>query len=115
MSMAEQRVVPPNAYPPVLKGYMFLTPRRICFFARLADDESAVIKSGPLWKKSSRTKLSTKFWFLLRNDVLSWYESSTVGTQRLLSLTYRIHISPKATYPCSTLLAVNLWAVPASN
>lgn len=40
------------------------------------DAQRKPIKSGPLWKKSKKTKLSTKFWFVLRNDVLSWYESA---------------------------------------
>jgi sterol 3beta-glucosyltransferase len=30
-----------------------------------------------LYKKASRTKLNTKFWVVLRNDVLSWFESTT--------------------------------------
>lgn len=35
-------------------------------------------KTGPLTKKASKTKMNTKYWFVLRNDVLSWYESTTV-------------------------------------
>lgn len=57
---------------------MFLTRQRICFFAHMPDIDNDVIKSGPLWKKARRTKLSTKYWFMLRNDVLSWYENSNV-------------------------------------
>ena len=29
-----------------------------------------------MYKKASRTKLNTKFWVVLRNDVLSWFEST---------------------------------------
>lgn len=43
---------------------------------RETDVQRKPIKSGPLWKKSKKTKLSTKFWFVLRNDVLCWYESA---------------------------------------
>lgn len=76
----------------VLKGYMFLTRQHICFFAHMPEPDEVrrtvcltnlknqAIKSGPLWKKNSRTKLHTRFWVVLRNDVLSWYENSHVNT-----------------------------------
>ncbi|WVQ62325.1 uncharacterized protein L199_000464 [Kwoniella botswanensis] len=60
----------------MLKGYMYLTKRHICFFANMPDKEDLVVKTGPLSKKASRTKLNTKFWVVLKNDVLSWYEST---------------------------------------
>lgn len=37
------------------------------------------MKSGSLSKKSSRTKRWTKHWFVLKNDVLSWYSSAAVS------------------------------------
>ncbi|WVO17804.1 hypothetical protein L204_105502 [Cryptococcus depauperatus] len=61
----------------MLKGYMYLTRKHICFFARIPNENNLLVKSGPLYKKSSRTKLSTKFWVVLKNDVLSWYESTS--------------------------------------
>ncbi|WWC86113.1 uncharacterized protein L201_000984 [Kwoniella dendrophila CBS 6074] len=61
----------------MLKGYMYLTKRHICFFANMPDKENLVVKTGPLSKKASRTKLNTKFWVVLKNDVLSWYESTS--------------------------------------
>ncbi|KAK8865790.1 hypothetical protein IAR55_000937 [Kwoniella newhampshirensis] len=60
----------------MLKGYMYLTKRHICFFANMPNKENLVVKTGPLSKKASRTKLNTKFWVVLKNDVLSWYEST---------------------------------------
>lgn len=84
---------------PVLKGYMFLTRQRICFFAHIPVDENTVIRSGPMWKKSSQTKLSTKSWFVLRNGVLSWFESSNVGghsCRNARSDLNRIPTSPRA-------------------
>ena len=41
--------------------------------------QNLIVKTGPLSKKSSRTKMNTKFWAVLRNDVLSWYESTAVS------------------------------------
>ncbi|ORY29024.1 hypothetical protein BCR39DRAFT_559323 [Naematelia encephala] len=60
----------------MLKGYMYLTRRHLCFFAHMPHRENLVVKTGPLYKKASRTKLNTKFWVVLKNDVLSWYEST---------------------------------------
>jgi sterol 3beta-glucosyltransferase len=72
----------------VLQGYMYLTRRHICFFAKVGQTESdKTIKSGPLWKKASRTKLSTRYWVTLRNDVLSWYESPNVSRRARTKLT----------------------------
>lgn len=70
---------------------MYLTARHICFYAHMparevsshiksfsnADEQNAVVRTGPLYKKASRTKLNTKFWVVLRNDVLSWFESTS--------------------------------------
>ncbi|WWC58506.1 uncharacterized protein I303_101049 [Kwoniella dejecticola CBS 10117] len=60
----------------MLKGYMYLTKRHICFFANMPDKDNLIVKTGPLAKKNSRTKMNTKFWVILKNDVLSWYEST---------------------------------------
>lgn len=42
------------------------------------DCQNLVVRTGPLYKKASRTKMHTKFWVVLRNDVLSWFESTAV-------------------------------------
>ncbi len=38
-----------------------------------------VLKSGSLYKKAQRTKRWIKRWFILKNDALSWYQSSSVS------------------------------------
>ncbi|KZT52776.1 glycosyltransferase family 1 protein [Calocera cornea HHB12733] len=60
----------------LLQGYMYLTNAHLCFFAHLPTDEDQVLKSGTLSKRGSRTKRWNKYWFILKNDVLSWYQSS---------------------------------------
>jgi hypothetical protein len=40
--------------------------------------QDQVLKSGSLNKKAQRTKRWIKHWFVLKNDALSWYQSSTV-------------------------------------
>ncbi|WVQ85442.1 hypothetical protein IAT38_007607 [Cryptococcus sp. DSM 104549] len=60
----------------MLKGYMYLTRQHICFFAKMPNKENLLVKSGPLYKKAAHTKINTKFWVTLKNDVLSWFEST---------------------------------------
>jgi hypothetical protein len=44
----------------------------------VALEQDQVLKSGFLNKKAQRTKRWIKHWFILRNDALSWYQSSSV-------------------------------------
>ncbi|KAG8890800.1 Sterol 3-beta-glucosyltransferase [Tulasnella sp. 332] len=60
----------------LLQGYMYVTTKHLCFFAHMPAREDQVLKSGSLSKKASRTKMWNKHWFVLKNDVLSWYSSS---------------------------------------
>ncbi|KAH9947944.1 hypothetical protein B0H21DRAFT_690917 [Amylocystis lapponica] len=61
----------------LLQGYMYLTDSYLCFFAHMPSREDRVLKSGSLSKKSQRTKRWIRHWFVLKNDVLSWYQSSS--------------------------------------
>ncbi|CAL1696325.1 unnamed protein product [Somion occarium] len=61
----------------LLQGYMYLTDSYLCFFAHLPSREDQVLKSGALSKRAQRTKRWIKHWFVLKNDVLSWYQSSS--------------------------------------
>lgn len=62
---------------------MYLTRRHICFYANVTPSTNVTIKSGPLWKKASRTKLSNRYWVTLKNDVLSWFEHANVSDELL--------------------------------
>ncbi|KAJ7356944.1 glycosyltransferase family 1 protein [Mycena albidolilacea] len=61
----------------LLQGYMYLTNSYLCFFAHMPAREDQVLKSGSLNKKAQRTKRWIKHWFVLKNDALSWYQSSS--------------------------------------
>ncbi|KZT22136.1 glycosyltransferase family 1 protein [Neolentinus lepideus HHB14362 ss-1] len=61
----------------LLQGYMFLTNSHLCFFAHMPSRENQTLKSGSLSKKAQKTKRWIKHWFILKNDVLSWYQSSS--------------------------------------
>lgn len=41
-------------------------------------EQDQILKSGSLNKKAQRTKRWIKHWFILKNDALSWYQSSSV-------------------------------------
>ncbi|KAF7792479.1 hypothetical protein EIP86_003520 [Pleurotus ostreatoroseus] len=60
----------------LLQGYMYLTDSYICFFAHMPSREDQILKSGWMSKRATRTKRWIKHWFTLKNDVLSWYQSS---------------------------------------
>ncbi|KAI0651552.1 hypothetical protein C8Q79DRAFT_43404 [Trametes meyenii] len=61
----------------LLQGYMYLTDAYICFFAHLPSREDQILKSGSLFKRAQRTKRWIRHWFILKNDVLSWYQSAS--------------------------------------
>ncbi|KAJ6604204.1 glycosyltransferase family 1 protein [Mycena vulgaris] len=61
----------------LLQGYLYLTNSYLCFFAHMPTREDQVLKSGSLNKKAQRTKRWIKHWFVLKNDALSWYQSSS--------------------------------------
>ncbi|TFY83983.1 hypothetical protein EWM64_g43 [Hericium alpestre] len=61
----------------LLQGYIYLTNSYLCFFAHMPAREDQVLKSGSMYKKAQRTKRWIRHWFILKNDVLSWYQSSS--------------------------------------
>ncbi|KAL1918991.1 uncharacterized protein VTP21DRAFT_2372 [Calcarisporiella thermophila] len=61
----------------LLPGYLYLTSHHVCFYASIPKSQETAQKTGFLSKRSKTTKIMTRYWFELKNDVLSWYESST--------------------------------------
>ncbi|KIY51328.1 glycosyltransferase family 1 protein [Fistulina hepatica ATCC 64428] len=80
----------------LLQGYMYLTNSYICFFAHMPLREDQVLKSGSLHKKAQRTKRWIKHWFVLKNDALSWYQSSAdpYFPHGIVDLRYAISCDP---------------------
>lgn len=82
----------------LLQGYMYLTRNHICFYAYLPRKEDQVLKSGYLAKRSKNTRRYWRYWFVLKNDVLSYYENSTdlyfpLGN---IDLRYAIDVEPSS-------------------
>ncbi|KAG0329204.1 Sterol 3-beta-glucosyltransferase [Dissophora globulifera] len=61
----------------LLRGYMYLTTNHICFYAKLPRNQDVIQREGFFSKKSSTTKQFTRYWFILKNDVLSYYSNQT--------------------------------------
>ncbi|KAF9569834.1 UDP-Glycosyltransferase/glycogen phosphorylase [Agrocybe pediades] len=80
----------------LLQGYMYLTNSYLCFFAHMPSREDQILKSGSLNKKAQRTKRWIKHWFVLKNDALSWYQSSSdpYFPHGIVDLRYAISCEP---------------------
>ncbi|KAK4051283.1 Sterol 3-beta-glucosyltransferase [Microbotryomycetes sp. JL221] len=61
----------------LLQGHAFLTTAHLCFYAYLQKKEGAVERSGAVSCRGSKTRRYFRHWFVLKDDVLSWYPSST--------------------------------------
>ncbi|KAF9952584.1 Sterol 3-beta-glucosyltransferase, partial [Mortierella alpina] len=57
----------------LLPGYMYLTSNHVCFYANLPTSHDVVQKEGYFSKESKTTKTFSRYWFILKNDVLSYY------------------------------------------
>ncbi|KAI9049401.1 hypothetical protein LZ554_006435 [Drepanopeziza brunnea f. sp. 'monogermtubi'] len=57
----------------LLQGYMYITTKHICFYAYLPKKSNEVVKSGYLSKSGKRNPKYNRYWFRLKDDVLSYY------------------------------------------
>ncbi|PVH87910.1 glycosyltransferase family 1 protein [Cadophora sp. DSE1049] len=57
----------------LLQGYMYITTKHICFYAYLPKKSNEVVKSGYLSKSGRRNPKYNRYWFRLKDDVLSYY------------------------------------------
>ena len=59
----------------LLQGYMYITQKHICFYAYLPKRSNVVAKSGYLSKRGRQNPKYGRFWFVLKGDVLSYYNN----------------------------------------
>lgn len=59
----------------LLEGKLYVTNKEVCFLAYLPIKQKSVIMSGKL-RKNSRHSTKT-YWFVLKNDLIAYYNSST--------------------------------------
>lgn len=60
----------------LLHGYMYVTEGHICFYAYLPTRSSVAIRTGHLSKRGRKNPKYNRYWFVLKGDVLSYYEDS---------------------------------------
>ncbi|KAH7050687.1 hypothetical protein BKA57DRAFT_308184 [Linnemannia elongata] len=61
----------------LLPGYLYITTHHVCFYANLPSNHDVVQKEGFFSKKSTKTTKFTRYWFILKNDVLSYYSDQS--------------------------------------
>ncbi|KAL0076355.1 hypothetical protein J3Q64DRAFT_1666352 [Phycomyces blakesleeanus] len=91
-----------------LPGFLFLTEKHVCFYAALPGKDAQ--KTGYLSKKKHRTSPRlTRFYFELRNHVLSWYESAESKYRPLgtIHLEQIIQVEESSTKPLGIILATD--------
>ncbi|KAI9702164.1 MAG: Sterol 3-beta-glucosyltransferase [Bogoriella megaspora] len=59
----------------LLQGYMYITQKHICFYAYLPKRGNVAVKSGHLSKRGKTNPKFNRYWFVLKGDVLSYYDS----------------------------------------
>jgi len=59
----------------LLQGYMYITTKHICFYAYLPKKSNVVAKSGSLMKKGRQSPKYSRLWFILKGDILSYYDN----------------------------------------
>lgn len=58
----------------LLQGYMYVTEGHICFYAYLPQKSSVATRTGHLSKRGRKNPKYNRYWFVLKGDVLSYYE-----------------------------------------
>ncbi|KAH8921875.1 glycosyltransferase family 1 protein [Atractiella rhizophila] len=85
----------------LLQGYMYLTTGHVCFYAYMnPPKEGEVVRSGTLGKKG-RGRKYYRYWFVLKDHVLSWYSNSTeiYFPDGDIDLRYCNAVEPSQTHP----------------
>ncbi|ORY84459.1 hypothetical protein BCR37DRAFT_267731 [Protomyces lactucae-debilis] len=58
----------------MIQGYLFVMKSFLCFYAYMPRHDDITVKSGSLVKRSRTSNRQHRHWFILKNDVLSYYE-----------------------------------------
>ncbi|KAL9587665.1 MAG: hypothetical protein Q9212_000119 [Teloschistes hypoglaucus] len=79
----------------LLQGYMYITQAHICFYAYLPKKSNVVAKSGYLAKRGKQNPKFSRYWFVLKGDVLAYFTdpSDLYFPRGNIDLTYGISAS----------------------
>lgn len=61
----------------MLQGRLYLTSGHVCFYSYIPRGDDITIKSGYLTKKSRTTSRQHRHWFVLKNNILSYYSHAS--------------------------------------
>ncbi|KAK9455409.1 hypothetical protein V1511DRAFT_459278 [Dipodascopsis uninucleata] len=61
----------------LLQGHLFITQSHVSFFAYVPHKTNSVLKSGSLSKRNRTTTRYSRFWCVIRDNVLSYYNSAS--------------------------------------
>lgn len=80
-------------------GYLYLFKHHICFYAYLPQRKDRTVKSGFLQKQGRRNPRFNRYWFVLKDDVLSYYtnQADTYFPRNTIDL--RSGVSTEVTAP----------------
>ena len=59
----------------LLQGYLYITRKHVCFYAYLPKKSASVTKTGHLSKRGRQNPKYSRYWFMLKGDVLSYYSN----------------------------------------
>ena len=110
----------------LLPGFLYLTAKYLCFYAYMPRNDGQVIRSAYFSKRNSRLRIYQRFWFVLKDDTLSWYGSSTdpyfpvnqidmhyvTGVELSASNAMRFHVhtaSKRTSFSCASHTAAQEW------
>ncbi|KAL8673559.1 MAG: hypothetical protein Q9168_002048, partial [Polycauliona sp. 1 TL-2023] len=79
----------------LLQGYLYITQAHICFYAYLPKRSNVTAKSGYLAKRGKQNPKFSRYWFILKGDVLSYFTnpSDLYFPSGNIDLTYGISAS----------------------
>ncbi|KAL8655593.1 MAG: hypothetical protein Q9226_002989 [Calogaya cf. arnoldii] len=79
----------------LLQGYLYITQAHICFYAYLPKKSNVAAKSGYLAKRGKQNPKFSRYWFILKGDVLSYFTnpSDLYFPSGNIDLTYGISAS----------------------
>lgn len=60
----------------LLRGLMYVTQKHVCFYAYLQKKTNVITKTGQLGKLGKHSFGYSRYWFVLKGDVFSYYSSS---------------------------------------
>ncbi|KAL8681283.1 MAG: hypothetical protein Q9186_002594 [Xanthomendoza sp. 1 TL-2023] len=76
-------------------GYLYITKAHVCFYAYLPKKSNVIAKSGYLAKRGRQNPKFSRYWFILKGDVLSYFTnpSDLYFPSGNIDLTYGISAS----------------------